>query len=95
MSTDEKALADGLTQLYKADEDAPAAGPSQPALGSGLRSTGLKPTSVPRNPGAKRDSLKRVFLVREKKSRLSCGYGLAEFHSKEVGSLKCAACRDV
>ncbi|EKG11877.1 hypothetical protein MPH_11014 [Macrophomina phaseolina MS6] len=83
MSTDEKALADGLTQLYKADEDAPAAGPSQPALGSGLRSTGLKPTSVPRNPGAKRDSLKRVFLVREKKSRLSCGYGLAEFHSKE------------
>ncbi|KAK7731304.1 hypothetical protein SLS57_001240 [Botryosphaeria dothidea] len=83
VSTDEKALADGLTQLYKADDDTQAVGPSQPVVGSGLRSTGLKPTSVPRNPGAKKDSLKRVFLVREKRSRFSCGYGLAEFHSKE------------
>ncbi|GME39918.1 Rna-binding protein [Neofusicoccum parvum] len=95
MSTDEKALAEGLAQLYKADEDTSAAtGPSQPAPGAGLRSTGLKPTglkptSVPRNPGAKKDSLKRVFLIREKRSRLSCGYGLAEFHSKEVGIQKC------
>lgn len=84
MSTDEKALAEGLAQLYKTDEDTSVAtGSSQPASGAGLRSTGLKPTSVPRNPGAKKDSLKRVFLIREKRSRLSCGYGLAEFHSKE------------
>lgn len=83
MSTDEKALAEGLLRLYKADEDAQPAGPPQPTIGTGLKSTGLKPTSVPRNPGAKKDSLKRVFLVREKKSRLSCGYGLAEFHNRE------------
>lgn len=94
MSTDEKALAEGLLRLYKADEDAQPAGPPQPTVGTGLKSTGLKPTSVPRNPGAKKDSLKRVFLVREKKSRLSCGYGLAEFHNREVSNLFCIAPAD-
>ncbi|KAL0261618.1 hypothetical protein SLS55_003048 [Diplodia seriata] len=80
-STGEKALAEGLIRLYKADGD--AVDPPQPSAGAGLRSTALKPTSVPRNPGAKKDSLKRVFLIREKRSGCSCGYGLAEFHNKE------------
>ncbi|KAK8234233.1 hypothetical protein HDK77DRAFT_493753 [Phyllosticta capitalensis] len=67
-----------VSKLFKKDDA------KDPQAGAaGLRSTGLKSTSVPRNAGAKPGSLKRIFLVRDKMTGYSCGFGFAEYHSKE------------
>ncbi|KAK7515834.1 hypothetical protein IWZ03DRAFT_442671 [Phyllosticta citriasiana] len=76
---DEEGFFQLVSKLYK--EDAKEAKDPQPS--TGLRSTGLKSTSIPRNAGAKHGSLKRIFLVRDKMTGYSCGFGFAEYHSKE------------
>ncbi|KAF2136897.1 uncharacterized protein K452DRAFT_116846 [Aplosporella prunicola CBS 121167] len=75
-TTDEELFAKGIMKLYKSEEEEAADKARQ-------SSTGLKSTSTPRNFGARKDSLKRVFLIRAKDSGESCGYGLAEFHTIE------------
>ncbi|KAK7537305.1 uncharacterized protein J3D65DRAFT_667973 [Phyllosticta citribraziliensis] len=77
---DEEGFLQLVSKLFKREDSQEVKDP-QPV--TGLRSTGLKSTSIPRNAGAKPGSLKRIFLVRDKMTGFSCGFGFAEYHSKE------------
>jgi RNA-binding protein 5/10 len=73
----EELLAKGVTKLYKATGDTP---PTEPHAS---KKTKIASTSSDASLGAKDGSLRRVLLVRDRKSNDSWRYGFAEFNSVE------------
>jgi hypothetical protein len=69
----EELLAKGVTKLYKSQGNTASADP-QPA-----KKTKITSTTTDTNLGAREGSLKRVLLVRDRKSNDSWRYGFAEF----------------
>jgi hypothetical protein len=63
--------------LYKVSDGQVA----EPAKKSGAK---VSSTTSSSNFGAQEDSIKRVFIVRDRQSDDSWRYGFAEFHSVEV-----------
>lgn len=72
----EELLAKGVTKLYKSENTPPPAIITEPRLPKKLKaSTATKETNV----GAREGSLRRVLLVRDRKTDESWRYGFAEF----------------
>jgi RNA-binding protein 5/10 len=73
----EDLLAKGVTKLYK------TRGSSPPADSQGPKKTKISSTSSDASLGAKEGTLRRVLLIRDRKSNDSWRYGFAEFSSVE------------
>lgn len=74
-SVTEELLAKGVMKLFREEAPQPARDPSKPA--NKLKSTA--PTNSSVGLGATRGSLRRVFLIRDKRTDESWKYGFAEF----------------
>lgn len=77
-AVDENMLAKGLEKLYRDDSQQPPQGPPPSAMP-------LPPGMPARQPaplGARPQSLKRVFVIRDRVTGQSCGYGFAEYYSQ-------------
>lgn len=74
-SVTEELLAKGVEKLFREDAPKPSRDPSRP--GNKLKSTA--PTTSTATLGAAPGSLRRVFLVRDRRSNASWKYGFAEF----------------
>ena len=78
----EDLLAKGVTKLYK-----PSRGSSPPATASSKKGNAkVSSTTGDANLGAKEGSLRRVLLVRDRRSNESWRYGFAEFGTVDVSS---------
>ena len=76
----EELLAKGITKLYK-----PSARQSPPATASAKKSSAkVLSTTGDANLGAKEGTLRRVLLIRDRRSNESWRYGFAEFATIEV-----------
>ena len=94
-NADENALAKAMTKFYLEDSE-PAAELKPTAAEETKPEPPSKPTSMPLPPnhapaepkpvGATPDSLKRVFLIRDRKTNKSMKYGFAEYHSSQDAS---------
>lgn len=73
-ATDENLLAKGLEKLYL-DNDQSTTTPSAMPMAPGM------PPRQPTPLGATHNTLKRVFLIRDRTTDKSLGYGFAEYHS--------------
>ena len=79
----EDLLAKGVGKLYK-----PSRRSSPPAASSSKKSNAkVASTTGDANLGAKEGSLRRVLLVRDRRSNESWRYGFAEFATIDVGFL--------
>jgi hypothetical protein len=76
-SVTEELLAKGAAKLYKIADS---------SISEAARKAGAKvvSTTATTNFGAQEGSIKRVFVVRDRKSDESWRYGFVEFHSVEV-----------
>lgn len=80
----EDLLSKGVSKLYK-----PSRQSSPPAASSSKKSNAkVASTTGDANLGAKEGSLRRVLLVRDRKSNDSWRYGFAEFATVDVGLLR-------
>ena len=78
----EDLLAKGVTKLYK-----PSRGTSPPAAAAFKKGNAkVSSTTGDANLGAKEGSLRRVLLVRDRRSNESWRYGFAEFGTVDVSS---------
>ena len=77
-SVSEEMLAKGVTKLYKVSESQIAESAKKPGAK-------VSSTTSSSNFGAQEGSIKRVFVVRDRRSDDSWRYGFAEFHAVEVG----------
>lgn len=76
----EELLAKGVSKLYKSGNAA-----SQPGMSTIKKTKGkVASTTGDSNLGAKEGSIRRVLLVRDRRSNESWRYGFAEFGSVEV-----------
>ena len=75
----EDLLAKGVTKLYK-----PRRGSSPPAAGAKKVQAKVASTTGDANLGAKEGSLRRVLLIRDRRSNESWRYGFAEFGTVDV-----------
>ncbi|KAK4495442.1 hypothetical protein PRZ48_013773 [Zasmidium cellare] len=73
-AVDEHFLAKGLEKLYL-DENEPAAAPPAMPMPPGM------PPRQPVPPGAAPNTLKRVFVIRDRVTGKSVGFGFAEYHT--------------
>jgi hypothetical protein len=76
-SVTEEMLAKGISKLFKTSDTQN----HDPSKKSGAKVTSTTSSS---NFGAQEGSLRRVFVVRDRRSDNSWRYGFAEFHSVEV-----------
>lgn len=80
----EDLLAKGVTKLYKPSRNA-----SPPVVPTSKKSAAkIVSTTGDANLGAREGSLRRVLLVRDRRSNESWRYGFAEFGSVEVSGCK-------
>jgi hypothetical protein len=79
----EDLLAKGVAKLYKPSRNASPPG----ATGSKKSTAKIVSTTGDANLGAREGSLRRVLLVRDRRSNESWRYGFAEFGSVEVSLL--------
>lgn len=94
-NADEIALANIMSKFYLDDAE-PAAQPKPTAAEEIKPEPPSKPTAMPLPPsqaaaqpkpvGATPDSLKRVFLIRDRSTNKSMKYGFAEYHSSQDAS---------
>lgn len=78
-STSEEVFAKGVMKLFVDDAET-----AQPAAPSGLKTTA--PVGNTKGLGARRGSLRRVFIIRDRISKSSWKYGFAEFATTEDAS---------
>jgi hypothetical protein len=79
----EQLLANGIAKLYRsAEKQAP-----QPASKSESALQVTATTTSTGNVGATEGSIKRAFIVRDRRNNRSQGFGLVEFHSVEVSQI--------
>lgn len=78
----EDLLAKGVTKLYK-----PSRNLSPPATAAKKGNAKVASTTGDANLGAKEGSLRRVLLVRDRRSNESWRYGFAEFGTVDVGKV--------
>lgn len=79
-SVSEELLAKGVAKLYKPTSSTEGQGPP-PSLKKGAK---VSSTTGDANLGAREGSIRRVLLVRDRRSNESWGYGFAEFATVEV-----------
>ena len=79
-SVTEELLAKGVAKLYK-----PASGGNDNSANSQKKGAKVASTTGDANLGAREGSIRRVLLVRDRKSNESWRYGFAEFASVMVG----------
>ena len=79
----EELLAKGVAKLFKPNRRAP----SPTTVGSKRPNAKVISTTGDVNLGAKEGSLRRVLLVRDRRSNESWRYGFAEFSTVEVRSI--------
>ncbi len=85
----EDLLAKGVTKLYKPSRGSPP----QAATASKKGNAKVASTTGDANLGAKEGSLRRVLLVRDRRSNESWRYGFAEFGTVDVCIQRSEFCR--
>ena len=78
-SVTEELLAKGVAKLYK-----PASSTSEPSSKNDKKGAKVASTTGDSNLGAREGSIRRVLLVRDRRSNESWGYGFAEFATVQV-----------
>ena len=76
----EELLARGMAKLYKPSSPQPSSAPA----GSSKGNAKILSTTVDANLGAKEGTLRRVLLIRDRKSNESWRYGFAEYATIDV-----------
>ena len=83
-STSEEVLAKGMSKLLKGSD-------TRPAITQSKKTSKVASTTSSANLGAQEGSIRRVLIVKDKRTNDNWRFGFAEFHSVDVGVDKCIA----
>lgn len=83
-SVSEELLAKGVSKLFK-----PLGGSSQPTQSNAKKGAKVASTTGDANLGAREGTLRRILLVRDRKTNESWRFGFAEYATVEVSELCC------